>query len=417
MKRPVVHVIGAGVGGLSAARALLDSRACEVVLHEARGRPGGRRRSFPDETLGCNFDTGAFALLSCWPATLALIDTIGARPEWRVEERPGVAFADLATGERWRITPNRGRLPWWLLAPRRRGPKLRFADFWCARRLLDAAPEATVASVAPKGAAMERLWRPLTLAALNCPPESASARLLGALCREIVEAGGDGLKVLTPTRGFGRAFVEPLARSLERDGATLRFGRRLIGLALEPQRVVGLDFEHDRLDLGSRDGVVLATPWATTAALAPGTTPPETPSAALTIHYAAAPAPAAPAVVGVLNGPFDWLFGHADHISVTIKNAGARLDAPRESLAAECWRPVAALHGLSDSLPSWRVAPSRRAAALATPDETARRPLCRTAWRNLFLAGGHVGRNLPDGLENAARSGKAAGEAWFMENR
>jgi hydroxysqualene dehydroxylase len=413
MKRPVVHVVGAGAGGLSAARALLDTRACDVVLHEAQGWPGGRRRSFSDETLGCDFDTGAFAVLSCWRATLALIDAVGARSEWRTESQPGVAFADFATGERWRITPNSGRLPWWLLDPRRRGPNLRFADYWGARRLMDAAPDATVESVAPKGAAMERLWRPLTLAALNCPPETASARLLGALCREIAEAGGDGLRILTPNRGFGRALVEPLARSLERDGATLRFGRRVTAVGLASDHVDGLEFEHDRLDLGPRDAAILATPWATTAALAPGTTPPETPSAALTIHYAAAPPPAAPTVLGVLNGPFDWLFAHADRISIAIKDAGARLDAPRERLAVECWRAVAALSRLSDTLPSWRVAPSRRAAALATPDETARRPLCRTPWRNLFLAGGHVGRNLPDSLENAVRSGKAAAQAWL----
>ena len=36
---------------------------------------------------------------------------------------------------------------------------------------------------------MERLWRPLTLAALNGPPETASARLLGAVLREIVGSG------------------------------------------------------------------------------------------------------------------------------------------------------------------------------------------------------------------------------------
>jgi phytoene dehydrogenase-like protein len=416
MKRPVVHVVGAGAGGLSAARALLDSGACDVVLHEAQPHPGGRRRSFHDDTLGCDFDTGVFALLSCSTATIALIDTIGARTEWRTEERPGVDFADFATGQRWRITPNPGRWPWWLLDARRRGPGLRFADYWSARRLLEAPPEATVASVAPRGAAMERLWRPLTLAALNCPPESASARLLGALYREVVEAGGAGLRILTPSRGFGRAFVEPLARSLERDGAMFRFGRRLTGLGLAPGRVASLEFEHDRLDLGPGDAAILATPWVTTAALAPGTTAPETSSAALTVHFMAALPPAAPGVLGVLNGPFDWLFGHAERISVTIKDAGASLDAPREKLAHACWRGVAALNGLSDTLPSWRVAPSRRAAALATPEETPRRPMCRTVWRNLFLAGGHVGRELPDGLENAVRSGAAAAQAWLKGN-
>src|SRR5208283_5624271 len=124
---------------------------------------------------------------------------------------------------------------------------VRFADYWALRRLVSASPEATVASVAPKDAALERLWRPLTLAAVNCPPETASARLLGALYRDIVDAGGGGLKLLTPIRGIGRAFVEPIVRDLERNGATLRYGRRLVGVVCGKDRVSSLDFEHDRL--------------------------------------------------------------------------------------------------------------------------------------------------------------------------
>ena len=222
--------------------------------------------------------------------------------------------------------------------------------------------------------------------------------------------------MLAPGRGIGRAFIEPLARSLERDGAALRFGRRLVGLGREADRIASLDFEHDRVDLGPHDAAILATPWATTAAFA-GTTPPEAPSAALTIHFAAPPPPAAPPVLGALNGPFDWLFAYPDGMSVALKDAEKRLDAPRDALAGACWRAVAALSGLSDTLPAWRAAPSRRAAALATPQETARRPLTRTDWRNLFLAGGHVGRDLPDSLENAVRSGAAAARAWMGASR
>ena len=187
--------------------------------------------------------------------------------------------------------------------------------------------------------------------------------------------------------------------------------RRLDGLGLENDRVTSLDFEHDRIDLGPRDAAILATPWATTAALAPGIAAPAGASAALTVHFAAAAPPATPRVLGALNGPFHWLFAGPERISVALKDAGARLDGPREALAAECWRGVAALTNLSDALPAWRITPSRRAAALATPEETARRPICRTAWRNLFLAGGHVGRGLPDGLENAVRSGADAAGA------
>jgi len=408
MKRAVVHIVGAGAAGLAAARALAADGRCDVVVHDCAPYAGGRRRTFHDEALGVDFDTGNFPLISSWTGSLSLIEAIGARGEWREETEPGVAFADFATGERWRLRPNAGRAPLWLLGGKWRGVGLRLSDFWAARRLISAPPGATVASVAPGEPAKARLWRPLSLAALNAPPEIASAQLAGAVLRKILRAGGAGLRVLTPVNGFGRAFVEPLARNLQRLGAALRFERRLIALDLGPERLTSLEFEHDRVDLGPRDALILATPWSVTADLIPGIPAPTGAAAAMTVHFATPPPPRAPAVIAALNGPFDWLFAYHDRLSVTIKDAAARLDAPRDQVAAECWLGVAALTALSDALPAWRIVASRRASALATPEETARRPLCQTPWSNLFVAGGHVGRLLPDSIENAVRSGMEA---------
>lgn len=408
MKRAVVHIVGAGAAGLAAARALAAGGRCDVVLHEGAPYPGGRRRTFHDEALGLDFDTGNFPLMSSWTASLSLIEAIGARREWRQEAEPGVDVADFFTGERWRLRPSAGRAPWWLLDEKRRGAGLRLSDFWAARRLISASPGATVASVAPGEPARTRLWRPLTLAALNAPPEIASAQLAGAVLRRILLAGGAGLRILTPVNGFGRAFVEPIARNLQRLGAALRFQRRLLALHFERERVTSLEFEHDRVDLGPRDAVILATPWSATAALVPGVPAPTGASAGMTVHFAASPPARAPTVVAALNGPFDWLFAYHDRLSVTIKDAAARLDASREQVAAECWAGVAALTALSGALPAWRIIPSRRSGSLATPEETARRPHCRTVWPNLFLAGGHVGRSLPDSIENSVQTGAEA---------
>ena len=148
MKRPVVHIVGAGAGGLAAAQALgVDGRREVVVGKNSAPYPGGRRRTFHDDAHGLDFDTGNFPLISSWTASLSLIESVGARGEWREEAEPGVAFADFATGERWRLRPNMGRAPWWLLSGKRRGSSLRFSDFWAARRLISAPSGATIASV------------------------------------------------------------------------------------------------------------------------------------------------------------------------------------------------------------------------------------------------------------------------------
>src|SRR5574337_1803708 len=289
MKRPVVHIVGAGAAGLAAAQALLSSGRCGVVVHEAKPYPGGRRRSFYDAALGVDMDTGNFPLLAGFRSTLALIEAAGARGEWREERKPGGAFADFATGERWRISPNRGRAPWWLFSQRRRGRRFRLADYLAARRLLRAAPEATVLSCAPAGIGLDRLWRPLALAALNSPPETASARLAGSVLGELLRAGGAAMRLLTPVSCFGRAFIEPVTKRLAREGATLRFDRKLVSIDPGPERAAALEFEHDRIDLGPRDAAILATPWPASAALVPGLPQPAQATAIVTVHFAASP--------------------------------------------------------------------------------------------------------------------------------
>jgi hypothetical protein len=112
--------------------------------------------------------------------------------------------------------------------------------------------------------------------------------------------------------------------------------------------------------------------------------------------------------LGVVNGPFAWLFCHPDRISVGVRDARSLLEIPREKIAAEFWRAAAALTGLSDSMPAWRIIRQKRAGFAATPAQDALRPTCQTAWRNLFLAGAWVQNGLPESIESAVRSGEVA---------
>jgi uncharacterized protein with NAD-binding domain and iron-sulfur cluster len=102
------------------------------------------------------------------------------------------------------------------------------------------------------------------------------------------------------------------------------------------------------------------------------------------------------------------MFCYPDRISVGVRDAGAALAAPREQLAADYWRVAAALTGLSDALPAWRIIRQKRAGFAATPAQDALRPTCETRWRNLFLAGAYVQNGLPESIESALRSGEVA---------
>ena len=58
-----VHIIGAGLAGLSAA-VRLTSRGRNVVVHEATAFAGGRCRSYHDASVGMTIDNGNHLLLS-----------------------------------------------------------------------------------------------------------------------------------------------------------------------------------------------------------------------------------------------------------------------------------------------------------------------------------------------------------------
>ena len=300
MIRPTVHVVGAGVSGLSAAVSLAATAEAQIVVHESAAIAGGRRRPLFDEATQTAFDSGADFVLSSWTSALALIEAIGARAQWREAAPDGIAFADLATGERWRLRLGRGRLLWRLLDPRRRPPGVALRDFWPAARLARAPAAARLADYAPRfGTAAERVWRPFALAALNADLDRASARLAGAA---LSASRWGGATLLSPSRGLARGLVEPALKTLARRGAATRFERKLIGLAFADGRVAALDFVHDRVDLAPGDAVVLATPPQEATALAPGLVAPQEFAAAVHVHFAAPAASDAPPIMGVANG-------------------------------------------------------------------------------------------------------------------
>ena len=64
---PCVHVVGAGLAGLSAA-VTLAAQGARVVLSEAARQAGGRCRSYHDSQLDMTIDNGNHLVLSGNPA-------------------------------------------------------------------------------------------------------------------------------------------------------------------------------------------------------------------------------------------------------------------------------------------------------------------------------------------------------------
>lgn len=398
-----VHVVGAGLAGLSAA-VELTARGRPVAVYEAGPRAGGRCRSYHDAQLGMDIDNGNHLVLSGNRAVHAYLARIGASDRLHGPADAAFVFADLASGERWTVRPSMGSLPWWIFNRGRRVPGTGARDYLRLAGLLRPAAGSRVGDVVPtSGSLWHRLIEPVLLAALNTPAADGSAALASAVIRETLAKGGRAYRPLVAQPTLAAAFVDPALDWLAARGAEVYFGRRLRAIDAN-----GLDFGDGVEPLKQGDAVVLAVPAPVAASLIPGLSVPTEFNAIVSAHFACEAPPGTPPILGLVNAATEWIFALPGRISVTISAADAVVDEDRDALAARLWAEVAAVLGLPPALPKWQLVKERRATFAATPAQDALRPPARTSRPNLVLAGDWTQTGLPATIEGAIRSGVTA---------
>lgn len=403
-----VHVVGAGLAGLSAA-VTLAGRGHAVALSEAAKQAGGRCRSYHDGVLDMVIDNGNHLVLSGNAAVIRYMRAIGAQDRLTGPGRAEFPFFDVELGRLWTLRPSEGVLPWWILDAARRVPGTGLRDYLALLPLLQRHPGRRLDEVVRcDGVLWRKFLRPLFVSALNTAPEEASADLAGAIVRETLAKGGRHMHPLVATPSLAAAFVDPALALLHRHGAEVRLGRSLREIKLEGMQVRSLVFDDGEETLGTGDRVVLAVPPWIAQKLLPGLDAPDAFHAIVNAHFRAAPPAAAPAMVGVVGGTAEWVFAFHDRYSVTVSAADHLVDRDADELVDLLWRDVARVHGLSGPAPAGRIVKEKRATFASTPAQAARRPPAATSWRNLFLAGDWIDTGLPATIEGALRSGETA---------
>lgn len=407
-----VHVIGAGLAGLNTALCVAQ-KGVVVRLYEGSTHAGGRCRSYHDPQLDRLVDNGNHLVFAGNHAARRYLQDIGAKDRMIDPGEAAFPFLDAASGIRWTMRLNAGRLPWWIFASSRRVPGTRALDYLALLRFRRAKATDRVTDVVKEGHPLFlRLIEPFAVAVLNTAAQEAAARLLWPVIVESFGQGGAACRPLIARVGLSNAFVEPALARLEQLGVVPAYGHRLRSIKLEQNRVTALDFANAQVPLAPGDLAILAVPHRMAAELIPSLQAPSESRAIVNGHFrlpGPVSGPEGLPFLAIINGTAQWLFFRGDVVTATVSAADALADSDAEEVAARLWKDVALALGMpGEPMPSWRVVKEKHATFAQTPAQVALRPPARTGFTNLFLAGDWTDTGLPATIEGTLRSGQFA---------
>lgn len=404
-----VHVVGAGLAGLSAATVLAE-QGRRVTLYETALQAGGRCRSYADSVMGRHIDNGNHLFLSGNRAINEYVRRIGTTGKVAGPTNAIFPFLDLKTNQRWVVDAGSGLLPWPLLFSKNRPPASSFWDFLAARRILSARSNDTIeAMLSDQRPMFAALWEPLAVAVLNTPVKTASAALLGTVLRQAFSGGAKTCRPRMVSTSLSDVFVTPALQFLREWGGDVQFNAKLTGLEFGNNQVTSLIIAGDSIPVGTADQVILAIPpWGLNAVL-PDIQTPDEHRGIINGHFVLPQKSNELTFIGLLNGVSHWVFVRDDVASVTISGVDGSEYGHAEELAQELWSEICtALNMKGVPMGAHRIITEKRATISHTVRNCARRPSSQTVWPNVMLAGDWTDTGLPATIEGAIQSGRNA---------
>ena len=410
-----IHIVGAGLAGLSTARQLALSNE-KVTLYEAAPFAGGRCRSFVDREIGHRIDNGNHMVLSGNAAVQDYLYLSNALDTMELgvngSNKALFPFMDVTNGERWTIDMNKGAIPWWIFNKTRRVPGTKLSDYLSALPILRANDTDTVGSLLDKNTTLyRRFWEPFIVGALNTETDISSAKLLRTIFLQSFGAGGKACVPMIPKVGLSESFVLPCLNVLRQHDVEVKYNHRLRSMQWEGDAVRELDFNGQIVEVGEKDWVVLALPAWFMRDLLPEVPTPTDFRSIINAHYRVDVPAEKNGFTGMIGGYAEWIFVRDGVASVTISCAERHKNIPVRDMAALVWKEVAWLLDQDpETIPPHRIFMEKYATFAATPEQNLRRPKAYTGWKNVALAGEWTATGLPSTIEGALRSGMKAAQ-------
>ena len=435
-------VIGGGWAGCSAAVALAQA-GYKVTMFEAARTLGGRARAV--DVHGKRLDNGQHILLGAYSETLRLLKAVGIDPASAMLHLPlQMRYPKLGNGMDF-VAP-RLPAPLHLAVALLRAKGLKAADKMSLARFSTTARwmdwrlhhDCSVAELLDRFDQTDRLiqlmWRPLCLAALNTPPERASAQVFLNVLRDSLGARRSASDMLLPRTDLSALFPTAAAAFICARGGAMRTGAKVGALSRhgEAWKVDATGNDVDGNWSAYVDVAVLAAGAAPTAVLLGKLGQGDLATRLMAFEYEPITTCYLQYAAGVcLELPFYALLdapatGHwgqfvfdrgqldatqAGMLSVVVSAASLASALDRDDLAGAIAAQLAAVFGRPElATPQWiQVISEKRATFACTPGLY--RPDNDIGVTGLAIAGDYTACDYPATLESAIRSGAAAVKA------
>ncbi|CAM8646806.1 COG2907 Predicted NAD/FAD-binding protein [Oxalobacteraceae bacterium] len=428
MRPSTVAVIGAGWAGCAAAVELTRAGA-QVTLYEAARIAGGRARRI--EYQGNTLDNGQHILLGAYRDSLRMMQLVGLQPSELLLRLPlQMRYPNSEDG--MDLVAPRLPAPLHLALGVLRAKGLSLADKLSLARFASAARwmgwqlhrDCTVSDLLERFEQTDRLtrlmWRPLCIAALNTPPERASAKVFLAVLRDSLGAGHAASDMLLPRADLSALFPDAAIAWLQKQGGKVMLGNRVSTIhADDGGWKITSEQQSDHYQ-----HVVIATSAAHAQTLlleiddALADTLNFDYEAITTCYLQYAPTVRLPApMLALLDDPDSQRWGQfvfdrgqldaaqAGLLAVVISASGMATESGTQALEESVAQQLA--HDLQMpelATPLWSKAITEKRATFAcVPD--LQRPPHATAHRGLWLAGDYTESEYPATIEGAVRSG------------
>ena len=355
-----IHIIGAGISGLSAAYKLTQN-GVPVALYDAASHAGGRCYSFFDKKLNALIDNGTHLMLGANTALLEMLSNCQTQTplknigsHFTFYKKDGTSF-QIDTGKPFSILKH-----------------------------------------------LKELYSLLCESVMNTPVKKADTTMLFKTALKCFGKKNGCIYLAYPS--LNDSIVSPVVDFLKNKNVPFHFGRRLN--EIKQNELIFSDGTN--VPLTEKDRVILAVSPHQASKLSDKVQAfPVQPI--VNIHYKTDTLlPNALPLIGLIGFIGHWVFIKNGVLSVTISAAEELLQKQTpDELAASLWNDLKNILNPTEACPPYRVIIERRATLFQSKEINKRRPFFAAA-SPIILAGDFTATGLPCTIEGAVRSGFTA---------